>query len=622
MKKTIKELEKEIMHHRDLYYKGDPQIPDHDYDLIEDELRNLDPENKILNSVGHSRIDENKIKHKVPMLSMSKFKSIEDIKKWLERSKVVSNKAEFIVQPKIDGISGSVVYNDGKLVGIYTRGDGHVGEIISYSKGDSCLPKEITRDVDTIEIRGEFYINKKHKDSKSVNNAPLRNFCSGVLRRQDNTNNHLLSFCAYHTVASDGTITDDLNNLMNNGIEVAPSFSLNDISIEDIYKDYLNNLRSEWPYETDGLVLTVNQYYLHNMFDKGRSLSHHHHYNIALKPPSKKAYTYIEDISWNVSRTGRLIPVGILRSIAIDGIVISNVTFNNTEYFENLRLSKGDMIEIERANDVIPHIISVAKRIGGEVLMIPKKCPMCGNKTVRDGKFTLCLNPECRGRVIKQIEHWVNKCKMDGIGSSVIDDLYDHCGVKSIIDLYRVDIIRNCLNGLDGYSPNGSKVNKIINSILQTFNLSEVEILSNYGIPGIGRGVLDSNNINSLEELDNSTTDVEMSRYKVFQSYKLWKKENKIEYNKLYDLIHRIIQPKRIKRIQPKGKFCITGTLSVPRSTMIGNMENSGYIFNSSVNKNLDFLVCGKGCENTSKYKNAIKFGIRIIQEGDLNEIL
>lgn len=508
-------LVKLLLKYRKAYYEGNPLISDEEFDELEDQLREIDPENNYFSLVGSKETSsgDDIVFHKYPMLSMRKAKSIDDLYKWLKGINCESD--DMVVEPKIDGISATCKYNNkGILEYVATRGDGKEGRKIMYGEYIKDIPSKISITGEEIEIRGELYIPKNSKLLKidEYANSPLRNLCSGIIKRKDLSKEiEYVRFVAYdiifynkQIIYEEKTVSKKLEFLKTIVKNTVPhfitTFKLNMKSSPDfIFKKYLDEYRKEWEYETDGLIFVINNTLKHQKIDMMRTVDHHHHYCIALKPPSESKLTEVVDIEWEVSKNGYLIPTAILKKVEIGGVDIERVTLSNFSKFLEYKLGKNTVVEVERANDVIPHLVRVVER-KNHLFEIPNVCPSCGSTLYKDGVNLVCKNRDCKDKIINKVYSWFSNLNAKNIGIKVIEDLYDAGAIKGISDMYKSNI-SEILSLLPGYSKNGTKISKIVESINNTKNITELDLISNIGIPGVGRKMLEKAGIVSINDI-------------------------------------------------------------------------------------------------------------------------
>jgi DNA ligase (NAD+) len=264
----------------------------------------------------------------------------------------------FIVEGKIDSMSGNCVYENGKLVQICTRGDGSVGQDVSHLANYINVPKTIDIKNVRVEIRGEIYLPKNTK-VPNPENKPLRNVCVGMVGRKGHGLEDLkyVHFVAYQVLGSNhNNETNKMLWLRDCGFEVVEYELLSLEQLEAYRERYVNELRDKWPYETDGLVICVNENVIWEAINSKYEVSKYNHYNIAWKPESETAETILESILWQITRSGRLTPVAVFQTVNIGGANISKASLTCYGTFMDMKLEKGDRILVSRANDVIPYV--------------------------------------------------------------------------------------------------------------------------------------------------------------------------------------------------------------------------------------------------------------------------
>lgn len=624
---TAEDIVKRLRSLKKAYYDGSPIVSDQEFDSLEESLRLLDPDNGYFRDVGSRDVAHGDlIHHAVPMLSMGKSKDIPSIFRWLE---TIRCKDDYLcVEPKIDGLSATCRYTkDGKLDYVATRGDGTVGRRVKFGHKIADIPNSVKHfQGSPFEIRGELYLPKSVSFKKKFESVPLRNACVGIIKREELSNDlQLVRFVAYELVFDNPNLNaqrttsgmlDDLRLRLPNVVSnFVTSFKLNMRESPDfIYKEYLEHLRDEWEFETDGLIFILEDRKKHARVDKLKVVSHHHHYAIALKPPSAARDTELVDISWDVSRFGNLIPVGILKPVSIGSIMVENVTLNNAETVDKLELRKGDVVRIERANDVIPHLVSVVSHTQNTPFRVPKSCPSCDKSTTRRGVHAVCTNRECRARVINNLMAWINQNDMKNIGRRIIEDLYDAEAVRSISDLYSADI-PVVLSMLPGYSKDGTRISKIQDAITGSRHMSEIQLMGRIGIPTVGVKTIRSLNIGSVEDLI-AYRNVAVVKTATEAEIRNWvaDEDNAEELKRLRDLVTLGFKQ---QDLEVKGHVCITGTFTTPRLQLIDLLHAKGYEYDDTVSKQTSVVLVGSDAESNSKYHKAVRLGIKLVHSID-----
>jgi DNA ligase (NAD+) len=351
-----KELVKMLMDAKEFYYAGKPIMEDSEFDRLEDDLRKIDPQHDYFKVVGASAGNvKEKVTHKISMLSCAKAKTFDDVKKW--SAKIGADKEMFIVQPKIDGMSGNCVYEKGKLVQICTRGDGHIGQDVTHLAKYINVPQTIDIKSERIEIRGEIYLPKNTK-APNPDNKPLRNICVGMVGRKDHKLDDLkhIHFVAYQVMYDNfKSETYKMSWLENNKFEVVKYELLSLDKLEAYRERYVSELREAWFYETDGLIIVVNDNTKWDKINSKYEISHHFYHSVAWKPESESAETELVGAEFQISRSGNLIPIVIFKPVILGGASIARASLTCYDRFLKMKLEKGDRLLISRRNDVIPY---------------------------------------------------------------------------------------------------------------------------------------------------------------------------------------------------------------------------------------------------------------------------
>lgn len=621
----IQKLEAEIIKHKALYYQGRPEITDAEYDKLEDELRKLDPNNPTLQIVGSTTSASDKIKHDKKMLSLEKTYVLDDLVSWMGEEEILSTM-------KLDGISCSLIYQDGELSLAKTRGDGTYGENITKKvMWISNVPKFI-KYKHKLEVRGELYCDEEsfYKLSNEMTAIGLekptsqRNIVAGLMGRKDN-----LELCRYIKFMAFDYISDEPIKFEEDKFKhlqkhefLIPDYEIHKTksSLEDVIEK-ARNFMTEGDYQIDGLVFTYNKMAIH---DELGETSHHPRYKLAFKFQGESKTTTLKEIIWSVSRNGILTPVGDVEPVELSGAMISRVTLHNYGMVAANNLKAGDVIEIIRSGEVIPKFLSVVKPSNNK-LVIPDHCPSCESKVeIRDIRI-FCKNEYCPGKNKEIILNFIQKIGIEDLSGKRLDELIKAKMVKSIPDLYRLEA--EDLMKLDKVKDKLSQ--KLIESIQKTKEIDLITFLSALGITGgayskcekVVRAGFDNikkiKNL-SLEQLMGIEGFAEKSAADFLNS--LREKHELID--ELVDLGFKFtVEETRETKITGL-KICITGALSEKRPVVEDKIREGGGIVVSSVSKNTDILVTNETDPSSSKYKKALELKIKIITEAELMKLL
>ena len=623
--KRIKKLEEQILKHKALYYQGRPEISDHEYDQLEEELKAIDPENSVLNVVGSTTSASDKIKHDKKMLSLEKTYVLDDLVSWMGKEEILSTM-------KLDGISCSLIYEDGKLSKAKTRGDGTYGEnIMPKVLWVNSVPKLINNK-NKIEIRGELYCDEEsffHLSSEMVSmglEKPTnpRNIVAGLMGRKDN-----LELCRYIQFMSFDYISDEpikleeekFTRMKNLGFTI-PEYEVHK-GVKTLEKviDHARHFMSEGEFQIDGIVFTYNKMALHEELGE---TSHHPRYKLAFKFQGESKTTTIREITWSVSRNGILTPVGEVEPVELSGAMISRVTLHNFGLVQQNQLKAGDTIEIIRSGEVIPKFLSVVKS-SKNPFVIPHFCPSCEKKVEIVDIRIYCVNPDCPGKNKELILNFIQKIGIEDLSGKRLEELINAGLVKNIPDLYLLEA--SDLMKIDKVKDKLSA--KLIEGIQKTKQVDLITFLSALGIAGgaynkcekVVRAGFDS--IEKIKDLDlQKLMSIEGFAEKSAADF-LHSLQDK------HSLIDRLIEvgfefeveETRETAITGK-KLCITGALSEKRPVVEDMIREAGGIVVSSVSKNTDILVTNETDPSSSKFKKALDLKIKIITEAELMKLM
>ena len=615
----------------DAYYNEESKIPDSEYDKVRDIVQKKFPDNPYFHTVGAMPkgtiegvsvlTDEGtKVKHDIPMLSQAKVNSVEGLIKWVDKvEKVTGKKLEYIMEGKLDGVSCDLQYIDGELYRVATRGNGEIGEDkTDMSRYITAIPRAIPIEKGIVNVRGELYIPK----SSTFVTEKRRNVCSGLLNRKETGLDDLkhIKFIAFQLIYPDmdnyfKSEDEKLEELDRYGFEVIDYFSIyNHANMGEIFKLYIEEYRDEWDYETDGMVVTVNNLDMHDKLDAEWVVSHHHHYNIAIKPPSKSAQTKLLDIEWNISRNGNLIPVAIFEPIVIDGVTIQRATLNNYKNVIEQDLAKEDIIEISRANDVIPYFNGVISKAEPQDRFVIENCPICCSLLMPVGVHIKCVNPQCPEQQLQKIVYYCKKAEMDGVAEATLRLLFDADMIESPLSLYYIkeDIPEEDVYELEGMGK--SKFENLLQQIEKSRTCTVQDFITRLGIESVGKKALKKLHINTIDNFDDFKDDT----YSIGREIIKWK-EDKYNSDIFFELLG-VIKFKGESIMETKGHVAMTGKGDKGRKELVADIEAMGYEFDSSVNSNTNILICEDVDGSSSKLVKARKQGIQLMAYNEFFE--
>ena len=663
IKKKLEKISSEINVHNNLYYnKDNPKISDADYDNLVKELKillaanpNIKIKNNPLEKLGGTASDLfTKYNHPTPMLSLDNAMEIDDLinfeKKINNFLKDLEDKIEYSVEPKIDGLSINLIYIKGELDIGATRGNGQVGEVITQN---ILTIKDIPRKLktscppDKIEIRGEVFITKlDFQRLNKVNNnqfANPRNAAAGSLRQLDSlaTAKRPLKFIAhgfgYFEESNKKTYHSQMEEFKKWGIPISPylekCFGIK--GLEDIYIK-INKERASIPYDIDGLVYKINNL---NLQTRLGSVGKAPRWAIAHKFESESAETIIEKIDVQIGRTGSVTPVARLRPINIGGVLVSNATLHNFDEIKKKDIREGDSVIVERAGDVIPHVIEVIKpknKKRANSYKAPKKCPICGSAIVVDEEEVVirCSGTyRCEAQIVGRLKHYVSRNALDieGLGDKQINLLFKNGFIKKYSDIYFLKNKSNEISSLEGWGK--LSFNNLITAIEDKRRVSLSKLIYALGIRFVGeknakaissvfksteqfidtievKGGLSGEIIEQMQNVDGLGPKA-IDSFNEYLNYRDNKKEiiNLLELCDVY-LAKTIAQSSSIS-----GKTILfTGTLkNMSRAEAKSQAENLGAKVVSSINKSTDILVSGE--KSGSKLTKAKDLGVRVITE-------
>jgi DNA ligase (NAD+) len=652
-KKQIQKLRDEINYHNYQYYvENNPVISDYEYDMLLKKLEDLESQypDFITTDSPTQRVGGEPLKgftsveHKIPMLSLDNAYSYDDLREFDERVKKNITDVEYVCEPKIDGVSIALIYQEGVFIRGATRGDGKKGDDISSNlRTIRSIPLRLHGSaLQNAEVRGEVFFpissfkkfNKEQEKKGEQVFANPRNAAAGSLRQLDPriVASRPLDTYLYYISHSDKDFKSQeksLTTLRAAGFRINPLIEKAS-SIEDAisYCKTLETKRETLDYEIDGVVLKVNSFAQQN--ELGSTIKHPR-WAIAFKFTAKQATTRLKDIVIQVGRTGTLTPVAILEPVQVGGVTVSRATLHNFDELKRKDIRIGDMVLVERSGDVIPQVVkSISEKRTGEekARAIPRKCPVCGSDVIRtqDEVAVRCPNKQCPARLKWRIEYFASRDAMDidHLGGQTIDKLIEKGLIDNIADLYA--LTEKDLLSLEGFKE--KSVKNLFDSIEKSKQQGLARLMYGLGIRHVGKyaSQLLATQYHSLDELAKKTSE------ELTQIHGLGEKtaeaiatffatEENIELiNKLKGIGIRTKETKKEGFLTGK-KFVFTGGLSsMSRPDASDLVMKNGGMIASSIGKDIDYVVVGT--DPGSKYEKAKQLGLTIIDENEFKKLV
>ena len=660
-------LRSEIEYHNNLYYNEDnPIISDMEYDFLIRELKELEQkypelleynkngENSPTEKIGGTASEKfSKVRHRVPMLSLSNTYNISEIEDFDKRVKKIilaeniennSKELEYILELKLDGLSISLIYENGMLVQAVTRGDGQVGEDVTENIREiPTIPKKLKENV-TLEVRGEIIlpissfnrINQEREDEGEDVFANPRNAASGTIRQLDKTivaERGLDCYLYYLVNAENYGIKTHLES-----IEYIEKLGFKTTKIFERYTDFKeleksidkwHNDRKKLDYETDGLVIKVNNFSLYEILGYTTKSPR---WAIAYKFPAEQVKTKLIDVTFQVGRTGVITPVAELEAVNLSGSVVKRASLHNFDEIRRKDIKIGDNVIVEKAAEIIPQVVNVVfnDRTGEEIeIQEPANCPVCNSELAHEeGLVALkCHNPLCPEKVKRQIAYFVSRDAMNisGLGDKIVEKFIELGKIKTIVDIYSLKEYREELENLEKMGQ--KSVDNLINNIEASKNRDFSKVLYALGIPFVGKfnANLLTKNFKNIENLKNQSIEnllsvkgigdkVAIAVNTFLNNENNWKIITNLQNVGLQFAINES-DLKEIADNPIKGKnFLATGKLQkYKRNDIKDIILSKGGNYLSAVSKNLDFLIAGE--KAGSKLEKAEKLGIRVLTE-------
>ena len=638
----IDDLKQKIAHHNKLYYEDStPEISDFEYDSLTKRLRELtsagDLFSQDLFTLGlfQNQTKFEKIAHRSPMLSLGNVFDETELGDFVKRINNFLNTDcefyEFVAEKKIDGVSFSALYDGGKLIHILTRGDGKIGENIT--ENILTIPNFPTKIEinDAVEVRGEVYmlnsdfelLNSGSTKTGSKIFANPRNAASGSLRQLDSalTKARNLKYFAYSAIfygespcESQGEIYEFLSK---NG------FCVNDFavcsSVEKMlgYYSLVAKNRFEIGYDIDGIVYKINNLALQKRLGMTANAPR---WAIAHKFSSRKTHTKLEKITLQVGRTGIVTPVAELSPVSLGGVVIKRATLHNNDEIHRLNINIGDIVEIERAGDVIPKILKVVEKKSAGVFEFPQNCPCCDGELVQNDTLIRCTNfANCKEQTLGRLKYFASKeCfNIVGLGERQLEEFFNKDLVLTFADIFLLPekIAEMELKLWEGWGE--ISVQNLVLAIEKAKKVSLARLINAFGIYSVGienakilagcfktaNALTQGISMQMLLELDGIG---EKTSSEVVAFFEIHKEE-------IAKLLSKIEVFHEEQTKGSRGGVLFTGTLSISRAEAKEIAQKAGFSVVSSVVRGLEYLICGH--EAGLKLKKAQELGVKILNE-------
>ena len=643
-KKNVELLNKYAYYY---YVLDDPIATDEEYDTLYKQVEEYERRHpdKILKNSPTQRVGDRiaegfeKAKHLSRMWSLEDVFNHQELVEWIERIKKIDSDLSFYCEPKFDGASLNLIYEDGELKMGITRGDGVEGENITQNvKTIQTIPLAI-KEKTLIEIRGEVVIEKDEferiNEERLKNGEPPfanpRNAAAGSLRQLDPriTAKRNLVFLPYGVGVNSldfEYLSDLMEYIYSLGFKKPPfrAKAKDADEIEAIYEK-MKAERESYPMMLDGMVAKVNELQKHE--ELGYTVKYPR-FMIAYKFPAVEKVTRLKDVILQVGRTGVVTPVAVVEPVEIEGAVVERATLHNFDEIERKDIRIGDYVIILRSGDVIPKITKVLKerRDGSEkIVERPKFCPVCGSELLDEGALIKCQNLSCEARVVNSIIYFASKqcLNIDGLGEKIVEQLYKAGLVKSVLDLYSLTMEQ--LLQLEGFKE--KKARNLLNAIEASKGSELWRFINALGIEHIGEVASKQLAQTFGLEYKNATEEallaLEGFGEEMAKSFLEFMRVNKETVLKLESIIHPV-PPAREEEARENPfkdkRVVLTGTMSQPRDEIKAMLEKLGAKVSSSVSKKTDFVIYGE--DAGSKYDKALSLGVKTITEEQMREML
>lgn len=654
-KERMEELYKLIAYHDQKYYDNDdPEISDHEYDLLSLELRKLETENPALvhsdtptrRVHGEAKREFKKLAHDVPIISLQDVFSKEEVYAFVAKIKEELPEALFAVEKKIDGLTLVLRYRDGILSEALTRGDGIYGESVYENalviKG---IPKSIPEKLPYLEVRGECYMSSESFDAVNKKQAKeggklyqnRRNSAAGTLRQLDPgiVAERGLDIFVFNLEIAEGksfrSHIESLEWLRTQGFSISPDIKTAE-SADEVWSavEHIGNTRWSLSYAIDGAVVKLD-----SLSDREKlgMTSKVPRWAVAYKYPPEQKETVIEDIVVQVGRTGRMTPLALLAPVRLAETTVARATLNNQDYIDEKDIRIGDSVIVQKAGDIIPEVLRVVKekrRADSKPYHMPEICPVCGSKAEREegGVHLHCTGENCPAKDGRAMAYFVSKDAMniEGFGPAAVESLISEGYIRSFPDIYELHKHKERLIE-EGIIGRAKSVENILSSIEKSKSNNIDRLITGLGIRNVGKqsAKLLAANYESMSELMKASASElmelpdfgEVAASDITEFFSSGKNREMFERLEALgvNMKSRSAQAKKDERFAGRS-FVLTGTLpSMTREEATAIIESFGGKVSGSVSKKSSYVLAGE--EAGSKLAKAIELGVRVIDEAE-----
>lgn len=644
-KKRIDELVEQLNYHSRLYYvENRNEISDYDYDMLQNELKELEknypqflrPDSPTQRVGGEAVSQFEKVEHTVQMGSIQDVFSFEEVRRFVDTVRETIPAPAFVVEPKIDGLSVSLEYHDGEFIIGSTRGDGFVGENVTQNlKTVRSIPLSLPEDLPLLEVRGEVYMPrgvfedlvKKQEENDEQPFKNPRNAAAGSLRQKDPkiAASRKLDIFVFNVQRIEGreltAHKQSLDYLKSLGFKTIPDYKRVSTADEIIARiEEIGEARYTLPFDIDGVVIKVDDFAQRETLGYTAKTPK---WSVAYKFPPEEKNTKLLDIELNVGRTGAVTPVALFEPIMLAGTEVARATLHNRDFIAEKNVNIGDLITVRKAGDIIPEVLCVAEKRSEGCFEFPDTCPVCGAPLVKseDEAAVRCSDIDCPAQIFRRIVHFASKGAMDidGLGPAIVRALLDNGLITSVADLYTIK--KADLLELDNFKEKSAE--NLINAIEKSKAQPLDRLVFALGIPNIGQASAKLL-CDKFGDLDNicAASEEEIADIEGFGDIMASAVTKELAEPHMRELIAKLAEcgvNTKYQKVQVDSRFegktfVLTGTLpTLKRAEAKALIEKYGGKASGSVSKKTAYVLAGE--EAGSKLDKARSLGIEIITE-------